>query len=206
MTRPPAWTLSALLVLGAALFVLGSAIERGSDHHVEAAPGAVVSTTGAVAESDTPTTVHAEGGSEGSESGAESGAATTIHVESGAEASGETGAGSAAHAEGAAALAAEGSNGETHTKVLGIDTESTAIVASAAVISVLLAVLVWRRRNVALLAAAIVFALLFAVFDVVEVFHQVDVSRGGLAVLAGVIATVHFTAAAVGAAARRVVL
>jgi hypothetical protein len=40
-----------------------------------------------------------------------------------------------------------------------------------------------------------VFALLFAAFDVVEVIHQLSDDRGGLALLAAVVALLHLAAA-----------
>lgn len=49
------------------------------------------------------------------------------------------------------------------------------------------------RRPLA--AAAAVAALAFAVFDVAEVAHQLDVSRSGLALLAAAIAFGHVAAA-----------
>ena len=111
---------------------------------------------------------------------------TTVHNEA-AETGGATettGAGTAGHTE----SSREG-------KVLGVDVESPAAVALAVIASVLLAVGLWLRgwRWIALLA--VVVAVVFAVFDIAEVVHQLDNSRTGLAILAGVIAAAHAVAA-----------
>jgi hypothetical protein len=89
------------------------------------------------------------------------------------------------------------------SKVLGVDIESPAAVALAVIASVLLAVGMWLRgmRWTALLAAAV--AVVFAVFDIAEVVHQLDNSRTGLAVLAGVIAAAHAVAAVTAASITR---
>ena len=63
----------------------------------------------------------------------------------------------------------------------------------------------WSRpRSLAVLGVVAAAMLLFAVLDVREVFHQVDESRAGLAVLAGVVAALHLAAAmTAGVLARR---
>ena len=65
---------------------------------------------------------------------------------------------------------------------------------AAVAVSPALAVGLWLldRRWLALLA--LVFGLLFAVFDLAEIIHQIDESRAGLAVLAAVLAALHLTA------------
>jgi len=85
-------------------------------------------------------------------------------------------------------------SGEERT-VLGLDPEAPALVAVAALASLALAVGLWRtpRRPVAL--AAVVFAVVFTVFDVAEVTHQLDEDRTGLALLAAAIALGHAGAA-----------
>jgi len=63
-----------------------------------------------------------------------------------------------------------------------------------------LAAAVWTQSRSALaLAVVAIVMLLFAVLDVREVFHQVDESRTGLAVLAGVVAALHVGAAVLSA-------
>ena len=86
--------------------------------------------------------------------------------------------------------------------VLGIDAESPAAVAAAVAVSLALAVGLWllNRRWLALWLSA--FGVVFAVFDIAEISHQLDESRTGLAVLAAVIAAVHLAAAATRRAVR----
>lgn len=169
MTGARRWLLPALLVLGAVLFVVGTSAER----HKEAAVTA-------------ETTPPAEG-------------TPTAEAAEGATAPAAEGTPTAEAAEGATAThsaATESSEKTAEGKVLGINRESKGVVAAVAVISVAVAGLAWasRRRQVFVVIAA--FAALFAVFDIAEVVHQIDVSRAGLAVLAGVIAAIHIVAAA----------
>jgi hypothetical protein len=84
-------------------------------------------------------------------------------------------------------------SGEENT--FGIDTERPAIVVPAVVASLAMAVVVWFRRDIWLMWTVAVFALLFAAFDVVEVIHQLSDDRGGLALLAAVVAVFHLAAA-----------
>jgi hypothetical protein len=131
------------------------------------------------------------------------------HAESAPAAeSGEAGEGSAEHAEEA---------GEGHTEAaqpeadedgsesfFGLDYEATPFVALAAAFSVALAAAVWLRpRRALLLGAVAVGMVLFAVLDVREVVHQIDESKGGLAVLAGVVALCHLAAGGLAVLMRR---
>jgi hypothetical protein len=116
---------------------------------------------------------------------------------------GEAGEGSAEHAEEAGAH-------EGHTEAaqpeadehgsesfFGLDYEATPFVALAAAFSLALAAAVWLRPRWALLLGAVAVAMvLFAALDGREVVHQIDESKGGLAVLAGVVAVCHLAAAA----------
>ena len=128
---------------------------------------------------------------------------TASHDETGEPAGGgETGE-AAGHDE-----AAEGNEGEETERaeegtVLGIDAESPGVVAAAVVASVALAVGLWlsNRRWLALLAAA--FGVVFTVFNIAEIGHQLDESRTGLAAVAGVIAALHLAAAGTAAMAAR---
>lgn len=91
-------------------------------------------------------------------------------------------------------------HGETHgesgndEKVLGIKYESTPLVILAVLASLALSALVWFARApwLFLLVAAAMIG--FAVFDIAEVFHQVDRDEAGIAVLAGVVAVLHLAA------------
>ena len=80
--------------------------------------------------------------------------------------------------------------------MLGIDVESPATVALAVLASIALAAGLWLTKQRAVAVAAVVVGALFALFDIAEVAHQLDESRTGLAVLAGVIAVGHAAAAA----------
>ena len=95
-------------------------------------------------------------------------------------------------------------SGETHeepgadAKLLGVDLEATPFVALAAALALALAVAVWLRPSCGVLLAVVAVAMVvFAVVDVREVFHQLDEDKGGLAVLAALVAALHLAAAAV---------
>jgi hypothetical protein len=81
-------------------------------------------------------------------------------------------------------------------RILGVDVEAPGAVVLAVAVSVALAVGLWIRRQRWLAVAAVGVAVVFAVFDVDEIAHQLGESRNGLAVLAGVIAAGHLAAAA----------
>jgi hypothetical protein len=102
--------------------------------------------------------------------------------------------GSEAHADGDADALGQ----RSELRPLGVDVEAAPFVALAAVASLALALAAWLRpRAAALLALVAVAMLAFALLDVREVFHQVDESRTGLALLAGAVAALHAGAAAV---------
>jgi len=81
-------------------------------------------------------------------------------------------------------------------RILGVDVESPGAVVLAVAVPVALAGGLWIRRQRWLAIAAVGVAVVFAVFDVAEIAHQLDDSQTGLAVLAGVIAAGHLAAAA----------
>jgi hypothetical protein len=74
---------------------------------------------------------------------------------------------------------------------LGVDTESTGLVATAIAISLVLAAAVWFWSPPAALALALLFALGAGLFDVREIVHQAQESRGTLVALATVTALLH---------------
>jgi hypothetical protein len=158
---------AALFVVAAALFTIGVAIER--DSHTEA--------TEAHHEAAQPA-----GHDETGEAGEHDVAAEAAGGDEAAKTTSNAAAGEAEHG-------AEGT-------VLGVDAESTAAIAAAIAVSVALAVGLWflNRRWLALLAVA--FGIVFAVFDIAEIIHQINESRAGLAVLAGLIAALHLAASA----------
>ena len=168
----PRWLLSSLLIAGAALFAIGVAAERNAnDTHTET--GTETVNTGGPGTAATAPTGEA----------AEAGGGEVVHTDE------TTGEGTAPTAEpvGEAAGHSESSS-ETF---LGLNLESTPLVIIAAAASVVLAVLNWRRNVRALLFATMAFAVVFAVFDIAEVAHQIKESRAGLALLAAMIALVH---------------
>jgi hypothetical protein len=118
----------------------------------------------------------------------ESGESGEQHSESGeSKPPGET----AAHTE-------AGGHVESSEKLLGVDPESTGLVAVAVVTSLLLAAAVrWRGGSPLVLAVVAVAMAAFTALDVGEVVHQVNESRTGLAVVAGAVAVLHVTAAVV---------
>jgi hypothetical protein len=129
------------------------------------------------------------------------------HTESApASQGGEAGESSAEHAEEAGAEERHQEGGRPQAEegasesFFGLDYEATPFVALAAAFSVALAAAVWLRPRWALLLGAVAVAMVvFAALDVHEVVHQLDESKGGLAILAGVVAVCHLAAAAVAA-------
>ena len=161
-----------LIVLSTIGFVVGTTIERNTeDSHAESPAAAQSESTSG--ESST------EGGGESeAEHAAESakqGEAT--HGDEGAKAGGE----------------------ETHGEFqpFGTNIEAVPFIVLAALASLALAAAVWTRpRSLLVLGVVAAAMLVFAALDVREVFHQIDESRTGLAVLAGVVAALHLAAAA----------
>jgi hypothetical protein len=92
------------------------------------------------------------------------------------------------------------SGGETHSEssedIFGINPESTGLVIAAVVAAVLLAAAVWLSALPLLLLSVMAFGLVFAVFDVREVVHQVNESREGLVAIAAVLAVIHLSVSA----------
>jgi hypothetical protein len=125
------------------------------------------------------------------------------HVESPAATHSETS--SKSHTESAAEPGAAGETTHAEFRPFGINIEAVPFIVLAALASLGLAAAVWTRpRSLLVLGVVAVAMVLFAALDVREVFHQIDDNRTGLAVLAGVIATLHLAAAAVtGLLARR---
>lgn len=164
------WFLSALLVVGAALFLVGVAAER-SNTHTDVTGPAVTATTAPAA--------HVEG------SASEEGETATTATEP------------AGHTEtpGHVETAVSSESNEGH--VLGVNLESNGVVAVGVIISLTLAALVWWRRSKMLLVAVVAFAVAFAIFDIAEVAHQANTSHGGVAALAGLVALAHLATAAI---------
>jgi hypothetical protein len=163
--------LACLVVSATALFVVGVAIERGSDedHH-----GALVETADG----------HAENREE------------STYEETGAE--GEAAHGGERERDAEAAIEPEESHEEL--RPLGIDVEAWPFVTAAALVSLALAAAPWLRPSATVLSFVAVAMLAFAALDVREVVHQLDIDENGLAVAAGAVAALHLAAGLVAAA------
>src|SRR5213080_2635360 len=112
--------------------------------------------------------------------------------------SGETGNESGS---GESATHVEQGKGEAGAKILGVNTESVALMIVAVVASVLLALAVWLGRwprPVLLCAAG--FGLVFAAGDGRELVHQLDESHAGLAAIAAILIVLHLGVTALAAA------
>lgn len=110
-------------------------------------------------------------------------------------------AGEAGHSE--APVASAGEAGETPAQhaaeswPFGIDLEAPLLVGGAIIVSLLLALAVIRTTAPIVLVAVVGFAVLFAVLDLVEVSHQLGVSRTGLAAIAIILLALHALAMAI---------
>ena len=161
--------LVALIVAATAAFVVGVAIERNQPAN-EAAQA-----SGGKAE--TPSERATESGEGVGEAGAHSDEGTS------AEAGGASGSSERGHTDSSEAL-------------LGVNPESTGLVAVAVVVSLLLAFAVWRAPGVWWLLGAVALTMaVFAALDVREALHQANESRTGLTLLAGAVAGLHLAAA-----------
>jgi Flp pilus assembly protein TadB len=88
--------------------------------------------------------------------------------------------------------------------VLGVDLESPWTVVAAVAISATLAVGLWLSSRRWLAGVAAAFAVIFAAFDIDEVFHQLTEHRAGLVAVAVVLAVGHLAAGALaGGSSRR---
>ena len=94
---------------------------------------------------------------------------------------------------------ASGTSGAS--ELFGVDTESPWVIAVAVIASLALAAAVWLRPSLRwLLVLTAIVMLLFVVFDVREVVHQLDESRTGIAILAIVVGLIHLAASGVAGA------
>jgi hypothetical protein len=87
--------------------------------------------------------------------------------------------------------AAEATHAEAGESAMVEALESPAALAGLAVVSIGLAVLVWRRPIRAVVAAVVVVAVVAGVFDVIEFGRHLSGDRIGLALLAGSIAVLR---------------
>jgi Flp pilus assembly protein TadB len=165
--------LVALIVTATAAFVVGVALERnsgesGHEHRAEATRSTSDSSSGEARRSEAGEASHAEAGESAEHRRAE---------EAGEPASSEK---------------------DEELRPLGIDIEAWPFVTLAALTSLALAGAAWLRpQAIAVLLAVAAAMLAFAALDVREVFHQVDESNDGLAVLAAAVAALHAAAGAI---------
>lgn len=181
-----------LILAATVLFVVGIVLEKGSEdnHHDESV--AQAAETPAEQGAESPAHQAAEsGGSAKLESPADQPKESAPASEGG-----ETPAEHAAELGGA-------SHNESDEKVLGINLESTPFVLLAVIGSLLLVGMVWTGQAPWIFLVVSAAMIAFAVFDIAEVFHQVDRDEGGIAALAGLVAVLHLAAALGSAQLRR---
>ena len=115
----------------------------------------------------------------------------------------EAAAGSGTSTEGAthteSATPAEAAGAHHGEKLVGIDIESIPAIVLGALASVLLAALVFWRRERYWLVAAVLFGLVFAAGDAREVSHQLNEHRSGLALVAAILNALHLAVSALAA-------
>jgi hypothetical protein len=190
-----------LLVVSAGLFAVGVAIERSSKHQVRseahAAVGLRVLLVADQRVGESPAhraaeTKHRESTTPAKPAtGTPAGEGKPGHKETGpAPAAGESPAHRAG--ESTAHLASE-AHGE---RVFGIDIESTGLVVAAVAVSLVLAIALWLSSGVVVPLALAGFALVAAIFDVREVFHQIDESLTNLTVISAIVAALHLAVVA----------
>ena len=110
------------------------------------------------------------------------------------ESGGESGSGESAKHVGK-------SHGEVGAKILGVNTESVALMVVAVVASLLLALAVWLGRWPRLVLLGVAgFGLVFAAGDGRELVHQLDESNAGLASIAAILLGLHLAVTALAAA------
>lgn len=87
--------------------------------------------------------------------------------------------------------------------LFGVNLESWWLVGAAVVLSLGLALTVWFRPVRPILALTVLFALVFAAFDLAEVTHQVSASETGLVAIAAVVTLLHLLTAGLAVATFR---
>ncbi len=125
------------------------------------------------------------------------------HVEHPAESGGgheQSEGGAPSHVEGETTSepTAEAGHSESSEKVLGLNLESLPFAIAVTAISILLAVLVAFTASRAVIVAVVGISAGAAVFDVLEVVHQLDQSKPSLAVVAALVLALHTTITALG--------
>jgi hypothetical protein len=197
--------LAGLLLLAAALFVVGVAREHSlhhSDtHHADARPMAVAVETAHEEGGDpdthpnetttpkTPTRVHRDAKTRAGE-------ATTPKAPTTAKSDADNHAG-----EGATPETPTETHGENTSegRVLGLDIETWPLVIAFAAVSVALAIALLRSQRRTVVVATALIAGVAAVFDIAEIAHQAKESQALLIVIAAAVTAMHLTAVIVAA-------
>ncbi len=163
-------TLALLLVASAALFAIGTTIERSqrSQHRESSATKtAEIPSETTTSSSETTTTSSSEtnGGADEKAAGvAETPVAAETHV-------------------------------EASEKLFGIDTESVSAMIAAIAVSLGLAAAVWWRRERLWLWLTLAFGVVFAAGDIREVIHQLNESRNTVATIVAILIAAHLAVA-----------
>ncbi len=112
-------------------------------------------------------------------------------AEGGGGEAGEAGHSAAPVASAGAPSGESGAEGHTEWRPLGIDLESPLFVGAGILASLVLALAVLAMTSQLVPLAVVGFALVFAVFDLLEVFHQVDVAQPNLVAIAIVLLVIQ---------------
>lgn len=181
--------LALLLVATAALFAVGTTIERSQrSHHSESS-----ATKTAEIPTETATTSSSETSTESS-GGADEKASGSSETTTGSSSEANGGADEAASGATEAAAAAE-THVEASEKLFGVDTESVPAMIVGIAASLGLAAAVWWRRERVWLWLTLAFGVLFAAGDTREVIHQLNESRNGVATIAAILIAAHLVVA-----------
>lgn len=199
---------AALLIASAVVFAIGVSVERSqAEQHSDAPAGgqslgnATLAPEGSAAREGAEKTIAA---TKAVATSAPEGSAAREAAEKKPSATAAKPLTTAAPEGSAAREAAEGggssgASGERAEKLFGIRTESTGLVIAVVVLSLILAAGMLIVRSPLILVAAAVVVLGATAFDIRELAHQIDESRNGVAVLAGLTGVLHIAVAAVAA-------
>jgi hypothetical protein len=177
-------TVVGLILAATVLFVVGIVWEKNSgEHH-----------SGSVAQAAETAAEHAAESGGSAEATTTSKSPATKQKSSGESVERKAPSETPAEHAGETGGEARGESGNDE-EVLGVKYESTPLVILAVLGSLFLAGVVCFARTPWLLLAVATAMLAFAVFDIAEVFHQVDRDEAGIAVLAGFVAALHLAAA-----------
>lgn len=186
--------LALLLVATAALFAVGTTIERSQRSHTESAE-----TKSAEAPTETATTSSSETGTgTSSEANGEADAEQSENGETTTSPSSEADSGAGEAASGATETAASSeAHAESSERLFGVDPESVPAMIAAIAVSLGLAAAVWWRRERAWLWLTLAFGAVFAAGDIREVIHQLGESRNTVATIAAILIAAHLAVAVV---------